>query len=216
MAYRFARAFSELGEFEIAIDYYHLALNTDEEDSGVFISAAEQLANLEARLGEKQNDAELIEQAIKRLQHLIAFGKTPERRALLGSAYKRLAQVQADREGITAALKQSATCYQKAVETGVQRGRLDPYHSLNWITLKTLLGNTLPDGESWLARCEAVAVERYAASRKLWDAVVSPDADFARRLLRGELNADAVTYHCRAVIARSLSPPRPHRANRTR
>jgi tetratricopeptide (TPR) repeat protein len=189
---RFARAYSELGEFKIAIDYYQKALSADGGGSGVHISAAEQLANLEARLGGKQNNPKLIEKAIERLQHLIAFGRTLERLALLGSAYKRLAQVLSDRKGMTEALTQSATYYKEAAETGVQRSQFDPYHGLNWITLETLLGNKLSDAESWLARCEAVAVERYAASRKLWDAVASPDADIARRLLRGDLKAEAV------------------------
>ena len=192
MSYKFARAYSELGEFETAIDYYQKALSADEEDSGVHISAAEQLANLQARLGGKQNDPKLIEKAIEGLQHLIAFGKTLERLALLGSAYKRLAQVLSDRKNMTEALTQAATYYKDAVETGVERGRFDPYHGLNWITLETILGNKLPDAESWLARCEAVAVERYAASRKLWDAVASPDANIVRCLLRGELTADTV------------------------
>lgn len=93
---------------------------------------------------------------------------------------------------MTEALTQAASYYQDAAETGVRRDQFDPYHGLNWIVLETLLGNTLPDAESWLARCEAAAVERYAASRKLWDAVASPDAEFARSLLRGALKADAV------------------------
>ena len=192
VSYRFARAYSELGEFEIAIDYYQKALSADGEDSGVHISAAEQLANLEARLGCKKNDPKLIEKAIERLQHLLAFGKTLERLALLGSAYKRLAQVLPDRKRITAALTRAAAYYKDAAETGVQRGQFDPYHALNWITLEALLGHKPPDAESWLARSEAAAIERYAASHKLWDAVALPDADVARRLLRGELKADAV------------------------
>jgi tetratricopeptide (TPR) repeat protein len=192
VSYRFALAYSELGEYEIAIDYYQKALSADEEDSGVHISAAEQLANLEARLGGKQNDPELIKKAIERLQHLLTFGKTLERLALLGSAYKRLAQVLSDRKRVTEALTQAAAYYKDAAETGVQRGQFDPYHGLNWITLETLLGNKLADAESWLARCKAVAVERYATSRQLWDAVASPDADIARHLLRGELKTEAV------------------------
>ncbi|GAB6191436.1 CHAT domain-containing protein [Desulfocastanea catecholica] len=210
---RFARAYGELGEFEIAIEYYRKALSADGEDSGVLISAAEQLANLQARLGGDQDapNPELIKEAIERLQHLLAIGSTLERLALLGSAYKRLAQVKADREGIIAALKQSAAYYKEAAETGVQRGQFDPYHGLNWIILETLLGNTLPDAESWLARCEAVAVERYAASRKLWDAVASPDADIVRRLLRGDLKAEAVAsiiagYH--EVFVTAQATPR--------
>ncbi|MBU4262870.1 MAG: CHAT domain-containing protein [Proteobacteria bacterium] len=190
--YRFARAYSDLGEFKSAIDYYQRALAADEEDSGVNITAAEQLANLEARLGEKQKDPKLIGNAIDRLQHLIALGKTRERLALLGSAYKRLAQVNTEREPLLEALTQSAVYYKKAAKTGDQRGRLDPYHAVNWITIEALLGHELPDAESWLSRCEAAAVERYAISRNLWDAVALPDADIARRLLRGELKADAV------------------------
>jgi tetratricopeptide (TPR) repeat protein len=211
VSYRFARAYSELGEFETAIEYYQRALNADEEDSGVHISAAEQLANLEARLGGKQNNSKLIEKAIERLQHLTALGKTRERLALLGSAYKRLAQIQTDPKSMTKALTQAATYYKEAADVGVKRGQFDPYHGLNWVTLEALLGIKLPDAESWLARCEAVAVERYAASHKLWDAVALPDADVARRLLRGELKADAVEIivaRYREVFCTAQATPR--------
>lgn len=192
LLFRFGRAYSELGQFETAIDYYRNALAAEDDDSGASITAAEQLANLEARLGQRQNKPGLIDGAIKRLKHLIALGKTRERLALLGSAYKRLAQVEPEREKIIAALSQAAGYYREAAEIGAQHGRLDPYHALNWITVEALLGDKPPDAESWLARCEAAAVERYAANRKLWDAVALPDADVARRLMRRELDAQSV------------------------
>ncbi|MEQ6342085.1 MAG: CHAT domain-containing protein [Gammaproteobacteria bacterium] len=195
LLYRFARAYSELGEFKTAIDYYRGALAADETDSDVDISAAEQLANLEARFGQKTNDIAMIHSAIERLGHLIALGKTRERLALLGSAYKRLAQVDTESKHMLKALKQAAHYYHEAAETGAQ---LDPYHALNWITLEALLGHKLPHAESWFTRCEAAAVERYATSRTLWDAVALPDADIARRLMQGGLKADAVD----SIIAR--------------
>lgn len=209
--YRFAKVYGELGEFDEAIGHYQRALNADEEDGGVLIAAAEQLANLEARLGAKQNTPDLILQAIKRLNHLVALGETRERLALLGSACKRLAQTQTDRKGTTEALGQAAEHYRKAALTGVERGQFDPYHGLNWITLDALLGRAQPDAETWLARCEAAAIERYAAGRKLWDAVALPDAEVARRLLRGELTADAVdpiVARYREVFSSAQATPR--------
>lgn len=127
---------------------------------------------------------------------------------MLGSAYKRLARIQTDRKSMTEALTQAATYYKEAADVG---GKFDPYHALNWITLEALLGHKLPDAESCLARCEAAAVERYAAAHKLWDAVALPDADVARRLLRGELKADAVetiVARYREVFCTAQATPR--------
>lgn len=214
VSYLFAGVYSELGEIETAIDYYKKALSADGEDSCVCISAGEQLANLEVRLGGKQNDPKLIEKAIERLEHLIAFGKTIERLSLLGNAHKRLAMVQSDRNSMTEKLTQAASYYKDAALTGVKRGRFDPHHGLNWIFLEVLLGNKPADAESWLARCQSAGIERYATSHSLRDALVLPDADIASRLLKGDLEADLSTPLL-TVISRCLSPSRPHRVNKT-
>ena len=210
LLHRFGRVYGELGEFAVAIDYYQRALITEDSENPVNMTLVEQLANLEARLGQKTNAPELIDGAVKRLGNLVTLGDTCERLALLGSACKRQAQIGAD-EDLTKLLKDSAEWYRQAAETGIERGHFDPYHALNWITIQALLGAEVPDSGSWLARCEAAAVERYAANRIFWDAVALADADVARRLLSQTLQSDAVediVAHYRNVFAAAQATPR--------
>jgi hypothetical protein len=143
--------------FERARSDYERAIGTSDERGGVPIRAIEQLANLEARHGERTGSAILIQQAIARLENLatIVLGKHPEevdektlsrlgneRLALLGSAYKRLAAERAS-EVVTGSKMASAKAIDEALEASARYygagaddpADLDPYHTLNWLSL---------------------------------------------------------------------------------
>ncbi|MCX5956199.1 MAG: CHAT domain-containing protein [Cyanobacteria bacterium] len=112
-AVRFAlgEVYAELGDayFDEARDHYLAAIRLEDSSGGVPIRAIEQLANLEARTGHTTANAELINTSLGRLEGLVQLAATtlnraeqnngtaspalsnPERAALLGSAYKRLA-----------------------------------------------------------------------------------------------------------------------------
>ncbi|EXI72496.1 MAG: CHAT domain protein [Candidatus Accumulibacter sp. SK-11] len=102
---------ADLGQFAEARSCYLDALQDNDDASQVPIGAIEQLANIEARLGEASADPGLIERALGRLadldQIVAEAGRQPdgaapataggERSALRGGAAKRLASLHATR-----------------------------------------------------------------------------------------------------------------------
>lgn len=113
IAEAFGRAYAEIDEFSRAIQWYERAL--DAEDGGARLQALEQLGNLLARRGAKNNHITEVNRAIDLLKHVNTMGSTVEREALLGSAYKRLAML--EEKGSTqwrAALMQSHDHYGRA------------------------------------------------------------------------------------------------------
>jgi hypothetical protein len=99
---------STLGRFEKARDAYLVAIQAEDKAGRVPIRDIEQLANIEARLGEQSGNARIIDRAVERLHQLDllvaeqAAGKAAvaivnaERCALRGSAHKRKASMYAN------------------------------------------------------------------------------------------------------------------------
>ena len=139
-----ARAFGEVFLFENAITYFEEALRTNKAS----IKAAEQLANFKARyfaesVMKKQLDVKTasskIRESIDTLEKLNdTFGDTPERLALLGSAYKRYASVVNTRRSRMQKLENSADHYARAVEEANRLKQEDPYHLINKLFMQTL------------------------------------------------------------------------------
>lgn len=117
-------AFAEAFLFEEAVGFYNRAIANGK--SGAPIKALEQRANCIIRLAvqEFENDPAKyasskakIEEQIERLNQLMrTVGETTERLSLIGSGYKRLALVLADRApaACTSALKTMESAYKKA------------------------------------------------------------------------------------------------------
>jgi CHAT domain-containing protein/pimeloyl-ACP methyl ester carboxylesterase/tetratricopeptide (TPR) repeat protein len=150
------RAFGEAEDFNKAIEYFESALKA--EDSLVTLKDIEQLANFEARraarmwTGGKVDDRKKIENiilnAIKRLktvsENLAAGrmdgpqkkgedrGETAERLSLLGSAYKRWAQISKDNRNDK--LNEMLEHYKKAYHLKKDKGKIDSYPLINWLT----------------------------------------------------------------------------------
>jgi tetratricopeptide (TPR) repeat protein len=183
-------AYADADDFERAIDYLRKALESEDTEREVSLRVVEQLANLEARWGADSGQSELVERAIERLRTLITLAETGERLSLLGSAYKRMAQMTEgkDRE---AALLESAAWYRRAVDRKLAGGELDPYPVLNWLTVDALLGKPPGDAHAWLARARAAAKERFAESRSVWDAAIIPDAALLEQFLADSFDSAA-------------------------
>jgi len=119
VAEAFGLAYTECGDLDAAIDWYRRAVAAN--DGSASLKAAEQLCNQLARRGGARPEAERalaradIDEAVVRLQHLVAMQATVERELLLGSANKRLALVEPGAAGIDAASR-SAQHYQRALE----------------------------------------------------------------------------------------------------
>ncbi len=119
VAEAFGAAYAEAGETERAIGWYRRAEAA--LDGSASFRCAEQLANLIARSAEKDTDLARAErglaEAVQRLDALCALQATPERQALLGSAYKRQALLharQGRRRSELAALRHAAHHYERA------------------------------------------------------------------------------------------------------
>ncbi len=159
-------AWRDLGRFKDAADAYLKAIQAEDKAGRVPIKDIEQLANVEARLGERQGNESLIRRGLARLRRLDelvslrdgepAAGRASlanaERSALRGSAWKRLASAQAARalkpgakadESVEAAqamresLKEAVSAYREA-EGQPGQARFEPYHALNRLALDSL------------------------------------------------------------------------------
>jgi len=141
---RLAAAWSELGDKERAIAHYRAALAM--EDGGASLHALEQLANLEIRHGAdlaaetrtREAGEALMQAGFDRVGQLLAIGRTAERLSLLGSYWKRHAQVldaRGRRQGIKDSVLAMGKAYWEAAELGHGRtGTWDYYPLLNALT----------------------------------------------------------------------------------
>ena len=155
----------DLGRFEQARESFLAAVQAQDKVGRVPIKDIEQLANVEARLGERNCDEAMIRRALKRLDQLellVAAQDDPgdaitapahiERAGLRGSAWKRLASLHARRvlerdigaddlrvagETMREALQQAVAAYRSAEGVPGQRG-FDPYPMLNRLALDAL------------------------------------------------------------------------------
>lgn len=182
--------YGKIDQFEQAIEYLRKALESDDADHDISLQVVEQLANFEARWGEKSRQPLLIEQAVQRLNTLNSLAESVERLALLGSAYKRLAQIR-EGEDRQSALRNSAEWYRRSADHKLARGEVDPYPVINWLTTMAILNEVPDDVQVWLARARAAAKERFSVSRSFWDAVSLPDAALLEHLLGDSLDAAA-------------------------
>jgi len=207
-AVRFAlgEVYAELGEayFEKAREQYLAAIRPEDRSGRVPIRAIEQLANLEARTGHTTANAVLITTALGRLEGLVQLAATtldraeqnngaespalsnPERAALLGSAYKRLAAVLAGnlrqdhhKEGgdVLLALERAIDWYAKA---GTQ-----PYQVLNLLALEAVrdFDKAEPTSLDRVRGCALQARAAWRANPDFWNAVMPADALMTERLL---------------------------------
>lgn len=205
-----AALYADLGEsgFAAAHAAYLAALQNEDEAGRIACRAVEQLANLEARQGEKLADSgrlaegkQLIDTAIARLEALNrAVDQSPaarnsanmgnaERNALLGSALKRracaLAAADSPWSEVAQALRKAADAY-LATSRG-QPPHSQPYHTLNALPLHWLAGKLAERDRARAVdvarQCGAQASQRFAASKDFWDAVGRPDAAVVEWLL---------------------------------
>lgn len=207
---------ADLGDFDRARAAYLQAVQAEDGSGQVPIRDIEQLANIEARIGERDGNGKLVDQALLRLQSLDSLVSTgapgegaeppinPERCALRGAAAKRKASIFARKllehgsgrrardlaaKRMDDALRASASFY------GEGEGRpgdadFRPYNALNRLALSALL--PLSEGDRQLAielarLAGRAASEAFGRSASLWDAVMAAEALLVERLLDGAL-----------------------------
>ncbi|MEO8545861.1 MAG: CHAT domain-containing protein, partial [Burkholderiaceae bacterium] len=224
----------DLNLLEKARTSYLLAVQAEDHVGQVPIRDIEKLANIEARLGERMgtlsgrtgtaDDSEsgqaLIETAIGRLDGLNTLlsvraqtGATltppfnAERSALLGSAYKRLAGLHAQRilgqhasaaelavsvKGMTAALGASSAAY-RAAEHNPGSGQFSPYLALNRLAIEALAPEAADSPRATaieVARqCGNAAAQANTPDNDPWDKIMQADALLVERMLDGTLGS---------------------------
>jgi CHAT domain-containing protein len=232
--YQLGESYAELGELQPAIDCYTQALSPKEIKSEVPIRALEQLANVKVRYalrlrreaqqreadgGEKaeassQERKALLEDARKRLELALGFGKTLERLALFGSCFKRLA-LESDNEEREVNIRLATKYYRQAYEqvSSQSVGSSGFYPALNWITLQFLANSPKKNKKQQRAflteikKNEELASLRQAEQPSFWERVTTPDAALLRALIQGNLEgqADAVCQQYQEVFQRSTA-----------
>jgi hypothetical protein len=192
--------YAEFGEhgFDKAQAAYQAAIAADSTTGVASLAAVEQLANLEARTAGRLRDRaaalERVSQAIARLELLQALtaGAPPaarpntERWSLLGSAYKRRAEILAldgrDWQAVAPELAKARDAYQAGEGDPAVPG-FNPYATLNRLQLDALLGAPAAPRQGLIDQCQAAARRRFEASFDFWDGVMPADAEVARCLL---------------------------------
>ena len=194
-AARLGAIYGDLGDLQEALRWYDRAITA--ERASVPITAIEQRANLRARLAVRQfrsgaaKNAEeactQIEMSLDELKHLIAIaGETGERLALLGSIYKRMAQV----TGKRADFEKMRDKYLEAEKHALARNKsLDPYYRGMYTASVLVLGltgdspaNLSVDVNALLAPARVEAERRYADHANFWDGINRADADLLAAL----------------------------------
>ncbi len=186
-------AYGRLKQFEVAGRYLESALAGEGDASTTTMLAVEKLANFESRHADEIVDSqaerarELYEKAIERLEKLLAVAETAERYNLLGSVYKHRAAAEKDPRTAKRKAVRASNNYRRAHDLMLQRQGLDPYPALNWLTLATLLKESVPDADALIERCEATADERFSIDRSFFTAVARADVAVVRALRSGRL-----------------------------
>ncbi|TKB71705.1 MAG: CHAT domain-containing protein [Nitrospira sp.] len=176
------KVYGEHGLFQEAVAHYKKAAESEDIENPATCRGIEQWINLEARLGKKINDKARIKRAIKRGLDLLKIAETSERLSIMGSAYKRLAELDEEPSEITTNLKEAAAYYQKAAERQEQEPLADPYPIMNWLTIEALLETSKVPYESWLSKAEILARQRFQATRKAWDLFAVADIEVLRAI----------------------------------
>lgn len=215
-----AAAYADLGPdyFEKACELYSAAILAEDRAGRVPITAVEQLANIESRLGALRGFANLVDRAIERLRELdeLAAARVnyqsgaaketdrgevnAERQSLIGAGYKRKAAIFARQmidadpnpdaeKGFDEAIAASIAAYDKAAGQPREEN-FDPYPALNSVALNSLAG-TYRQGIDLCRACAAKANDRFIKSGGFWDAIMVPEAFLIEVLCSGALGQAA-------------------------
>jgi CHAT domain-containing protein len=201
---------AELGNFAAASASYLKAIRASGAWGGLTVRAVEQLANLEARQGEKTGDLKLVDSAVRRLEGLLGVAPggpppssegavcpaNPERLALLASAEKRRAAVILRSGGGAAGCRQAlerARDYYRAGMGSVDGSEFNGYLATNYLQLAALTGMSDPAAEAVAARAAELATAEFVHNPEFFTAIIPVDAQFTVAWLNGRLAAEAAS-----------------------
>jgi tetratricopeptide (TPR) repeat protein len=189
----YGRVWGELGDYTKAIEWLEKALRAETGDFPM--RTMEQYANFQVRDASMQWQdlqrtttqpgsltegrqllIEQIKKALAILDFLCERGATVERLNLLGSAYKRLAQLQEDNnEKRLEALKEMAEKYQEAYELHIDKPNL--YSFSNWSLARALTKKDLLKIKDECRQMIEVAQKRDKDEPSFWNSVAQSDLE---------------------------------------
>ena len=205
VAESFAAALAALGDMTKAIDWYDRAVRSHQGNAR--FKAMEQWINLRVRAAQagglkKRKD---VEKALAELQALIGIAPTPERRSLMGSAYKRMALLlEPDSPSLGKTLDAMQKAYENAIElTSKAKRHASFYPAMN--AAAAAIGRQLAAGETRgepalkeaFTRCEQLIAEANNKAADFW----THTAEIELALYRS-LHAGSLTRECDALQAR--------------
>ncbi len=232
VAEAFGNAWSKAGRFDEAIDWYTRARVAP--DGTASLAAVEQLANLKVRRAWEQvaktdrkdsaardSARKEIAEAMALLDMLLAVGATVERESLYGSAYKRLALIEAAaqrRDQEIEAISKMKVHYAAAEKIARLREADEPagdvnafYPAMNWIAAQLALeggmqGVAPPDAET----LAAVRRSMMAAPPDFWSVVGQTELTMYTALFAGALeeNLESLTEEFKAHHGHVNAPKR--------
>jgi CHAT domain-containing protein len=247
-----ARAYGAAGQLEKAIHWYAGALANEDRMLTVRdleqLSNYESRSAVTRRRTDGSEDLEglqrQVEEAIRRLEWLmeapgVATGDgapspaaailekrpaaTPERLALLGSAYKRLAWLSSG-AARRHALEASRAAYEQGDALARAAERFDPYVLTNWVAASVVAGwygrrCSAAVRKAMRQRLDEAAAEleaRLQVGRDFWESVCAVDVKVTCVLLDGRLGTDAAPAPILAEYraARALGSPREFESTR--
>ncbi len=199
--------FGELRRFDRAIRYYSMAL--DSWDAGAPLEVLDEMLNLVARdavdrVRASDDEGTTLERAcqdcltaIDRVKGLLKAAPTPERHALAGSIYKRVARISGTLEERKKLLGHALREYAEAQEGYARKrsGRKDrpevwPRYGWNMAVLRWLLGKT-KEAQTDLAavRDAATALIGSDAQEEYWTRLVFADVKMLEALIDNSIGA---------------------------
>ncbi|MBL9139810.1 MAG: CHAT domain-containing protein [Verrucomicrobiales bacterium] len=200
------RFYGEVREFAKARTAYEAALSAESSRGELSIQVIEQLANLEAKEGERNRDLALVDRALSRLEGLLRIPSTrswgddfgpanSERWSIYGSANKRKAWLLVQKKEAERAhewLQRARNAYAVA-EGRLETNTLRSYPAINRVQLDALIGirpsDTLEKIRIVLAKASELATQAFSVSGDFFDAVMPADAELALALLNRQVSA---------------------------
>ena len=178
--------YGNFGQFSEAIQYYQDAINNEGDEEKPTLRAVEQFINFRVRAAKKEADKKqglkLLDKAREYGKHLLGIGETSERLSIMGSAYKRSAELEEgkNKKQITNYLKEASSYYHQAERRQQALSTPNPYPMMNALMIDVILGKLKKgdaDVQSKLIKGQLMAQSRFKLYRSVWDAIMV--ADFA-------------------------------------
>ena len=206
-----AHAHAQVGHLAAAICHYRrLAAR---EKARYSVEALEQLANLESRWAVQRYKRQVergrtvnveayrrqIRRALARLRRLHSpRGRSSERWSLIGSAHKRLSQLEPTPQSTVGRLAKMRDSYQKAHEIALaRRGSVNPYPTRNWLAARVMAHYLAPEPgfadwrngefERWMRSADEATQVDEVQQPDFWSGAAITDGELIRYLAHGTL-----------------------------